>query len=67
LEDGADRFFHSGLEKPARVDDGDVCFFQVSDKRIFLFREPSQDVLAVHQVLRAPEADDADFVFGFQN
>jgi hypothetical protein len=66
FEYGADRFFNGRLEEPASVDDRDVRLPQPPHDRIVLLSEPTQDVLAVHQVLGAPEADDAHFLFGFQ-
>jgi len=65
FENGLDGLFHRRLNESAGVDDSDVRFVQSCHKPVFLLRQPSQDVLAVDEVLGATQTDDAHSLFGF--
>ena len=62
FQDGVHRFFLRRLDEAAGVNDQDVGFARARRKFVTSARENAHHHLAIHEVLRASQADKSDFL-----
>ena len=62
VEDGVDALLLRLLDEGAGVDDDDIRFLLVGGDLVLFRRQAAEHHLGVHQVLRAAQADHADFL-----